>query len=114
MDTPCPATQVSAAEFEQIVLQALAPVFVHVADQPCRSCPSVALLVRSASWCGPRARWYCVDGPGCPALAARYAVTDFPTLLLLRDGKVVRRLVGHPLPDCLDTFLRVGAAGARP
>jgi thioredoxin 1 len=114
MDPACDVPRVSEADFEQSVLQAVGPVFVHVAEQPCRSCPSAALLSRSAGWCGARARWYCVDGRSCPALAARYGVTDLPTLLLFREGKVVRRLVGAPLPDCLDTFLRVGAAGARP
>jgi hypothetical protein len=110
MEMSCPAPQVDETEFERSVLQAVGPVFVHVAAHPCGSCPSAALLSRSASWCGTRARWYCVDGRGRPGLAARCGVTAFPTLLLFRDGKVVRRLVGEPLPDCLDTFLRAGIA----
>jgi hypothetical protein len=41
---------------------------------------------------------------------ARWAVVQFPTILLFRGGKVVRRLVGHPLPEELDLILRLETA----
>jgi thioredoxin-like negative regulator of GroEL len=92
--------------FEREVLGASGPVLVHVAAGSCDQCLSAA---SSAGWAAKagRTRCYCLDGKHCAALAARFGVTRFPTILLFRDGTVVRRLVGQPLPDCLELFLRM-------
>lgn len=69
------------------------------------------LIDFSAEWCGPckvvapvveklaqeysgRLDVYTVDIDRDPALAARHGVMSVPTLLVLKDGKTVERIVG--------------------
>lgn len=73
--------------------------------------PGVALLDFTAAWCGPcgqiapvlealaaeyagHVRIVAVDVDREPDLAERYSVRSMPTLVLLRDGREVGRVVG--------------------
>ncbi len=109
MKPVCPVPWIDEVSFERDVLQASAPVLVHVSAGRCDECLSAR---RSPAWAGcvARTRCYCLDGKQLATLAARFGVTRFPTILLFRGGTVVRRLVGEPLPDCLDLLVRMAAS----
>ena len=40
-----------------------------------------------------------------PALAVRYGVMSIPTLILVKNGEEVRRLVGLQRPEALERFI---------
>jgi thioredoxin len=75
------------------------------------STPGVTLVDFTAKWCSPcrvlgtvlsalsgeytgRARFVAVDVDAEPMLAERYGVRAMPTVVLLRDGREVGRVVG--------------------
>jgi hypothetical protein len=53
-----------------------------------------------------RVRCFCIHGAANPGLVARYRVGQYPTILVFREGRVARRLVGHPLPGDMELILR--------
>jgi thioredoxin len=56
----------------------LAPAFAEVAD----------------TWNGPEATFAKVDVDASPGLVTAFAVMSIPTIVVLRDGEVIGRLVG--------------------
>ena len=73
--------------------------------------PGVAVLDFSAAWCGPcktraavldvlagelagRVRFAAIDTDHAPELAQRFGVRSMPTLVLVRDGREVGRVIG--------------------
>jgi thioredoxin 1 len=61
--------------------------------EPCKALePVVADIARSFEG---RLRVMQVDLDESPDIASRYAVMSIPTLLLIRDGKVVKRIRGN-------------------
>ena len=50
-----------------------------------------------------------IDAEARPALAARYFITDTPTVLLLKDGVVVDRVIGAATRSLLERLLETRA-----
>jgi thioredoxin 1 len=59
---------------------------------PCRM--QVPVLEQVASRLGPRARVAKVNVDQYPELAGRFQITGIPTLLLFKEGRLVREFVG--------------------
>jgi thioredoxin len=89
----------------------------------------LAVIDFSAPWCGPcrilepilgelgaelegKVDFWKVDVDQSPQLAIRYSVQAVPTLLFLRSGRVVDRLVGLPPKQALAERLRGHVGGA--
>ena len=115
MTSACAIPQLDEAGFEEKVLASPLPVFVHFAETDCGECEMARRLFGDVPGrLTGRTECYCVHAPTSPLLIARYRIAQLPTILLFRNGRVSRRLVGHPLPGQLETILRaeIGPAPA--
>jgi thioredoxin len=87
----------SVEEFEQVVLQAPTPVLVDLYTDWCPPCRRLApVLARLAPKYKGRVAFAKVNVDKVGKLAQRYSVRAVPTLLIVRDGKEVKRIEGAP------------------
>ncbi|HSC72423.1 MAG TPA: thioredoxin family protein [Candidatus Methylomirabilis sp.] len=107
MTSTCATPRLDDASFEEKVLAPLLPVFVYFTERDCRDCDMARRIFGDVL--GPlasRVECFCIHAATSPLLIARYCIAQLPTILLFRNGRVSRRLVGHPLPGQLETILR--------
>jgi len=91
----CLPQSVDDASFEAEVLSSTVPVVVEAWSVHCHICEQYTLSIsRMASELCGKARVLTLEVDKNPAVPARYGVTGVPTLLLFKDGALVRSLVG--------------------
>jgi thioredoxin 1 len=82
-------------DFEDQVLRAKEPVLVDFSARWCGPCRALApALDELARDVAGRARIVKVDVDENPDLARRYDISSIPCLVIFRDGREVRRIVG--------------------
>lgn len=88
----------SVADFESRALRAARPVLVDFYSNSCPPCRTLAPTIdKLAKQYQGRAVVCKVDVTQLPQLATRYGIEGIPTVLFLKDGREVQRLVGaHP------------------
>ena len=85
----------SVADFESRVLRATKPVLVDFYSDSCPPCRKLAPIIEQlAKQYEGRVVICKVDVTKLPQLATRYGIEGIPTVLFLKDGREVRRLVG--------------------
>ncbi len=85
----------SEADFKALVLDASGICLVDLFSNSCPPCRALAPTVSSlADKYAGRVTVCKVDIEQLPALAEQYQVSAVPTLLIIRDGVLVKRLVG--------------------
>lgn len=103
----CAVPRPDEATFDIAISSSPHPVLVHFAERGCEACELATVHLGEAS--DPSrapVKCLCIHGTEHPGVVARYRVTQYPTILILREGRVARRLVGHPLPGELEVILR--------
>lgn len=87
--------EVNEANFENEVLQSSVPVVVDFYADYCGPCrlikPALALLAEEL---GSQAKIVTLDVVTNAKLAIDYGVSAVPTVIVIRDGKEVHRMVG--------------------
>lgn len=87
--------EVNESNFENEVLQSSVPVVVDFFGEYCGPCrqlkPVLALLAEEL---GGRAKIVTLDVVANPNLVSNYGVSAVPTVLVIRGGKEVHRMVG--------------------
>jgi thioredoxin 1 len=107
--SPLPLPAVTTATFEDAVLRSTRPVLVEFTAAWCPPCRWIApILEELAVEEAGRLTVVQLDVDQQPALARRYRVMSFPSLLLFVDGDERLRLIGaHPKRRILDELSRV-------
>lgn len=103
------ATAADDTTFDAVVLQSRAPVLVDLWAPWCGPCRTVGPIVeRLAVKYAGRLKVVKVNVDDSPFTARKYDAMSIPTLLMVRDGRVVDRVVGA-LPEArLDAFVQAG------
>jgi thioredoxin 1 len=86
---------VNDVNFDEEVLQSKVPVLVDFGATWCQPCRAIAPLVNQlAGEYEGRVKVTTVDIDDSPATATKFQIRGVPTLLLIKDGKVVAQQVG--------------------
>jgi hypothetical protein len=100
MTAACRILRLGETTFDETVLRAPTRTLVHFAarESDCEHCDLAS--------CQLSLQCFCVAADRSPGLASRYAIGDYPTILVFSGGRVVRRLVGQCLPGQVYTILQ--------
>ena len=99
--------EVDDDNFEDVVLRSPVPVLVDFYGDYCGPCKLLkGVLVALADDLGEKVRIVSVDVVASEGLAQTWEITALPTLVVIKDGKELNRLVGlkdmHYLREALD------------
>ncbi len=96
----------TAAQYDAKVIGADKPVLVEFYDTRCGTCQRLApVLSELEKEYAGRIRFRGIDVDKAKALFRAHGVKITPTLLLYKDGKVVKRVVGYQSKDSLTRLL---------
>jgi thioredoxin 1 len=87
-------THANEADFNQLVLNAEVPVLVDFYADWCGPCRMIAPALEELASETTEAKVVKVNVDHNPRLAARYGISSIPSLLVFKDGEVVRQQVG--------------------
>jgi len=102
--------EITGRDFDGEVLKSDLPVFACFTNSRCGSCFALCLVVEDlAKEYDGRVKFVSIDSEKEPELAARYHILPLPAVVLFRDSKPVKKLLGFQyegsLRNLLDTLI---------
>lgn len=99
--------EVTDADFNDVVLQSPVPILVDFYGEHCGPCRLLKpILTALAADLGDKVKIVTVDVVANESLAQTWGITALPTLLVIKDGRELHRLVGlkdmHYLREALE------------
>ena len=105
-------TRVKRQKFEDQVLKSELPVFVCFVTSWCGSCFALRLVMKSlVKRYRNKMRFVEVDAEETPEIVEKYHLRALPTMLIFKDGKPVKKLLGFRHKRELIVFLDKVVAG---
>jgi len=106
-------TEVSDANFEQVVLQSSQPVLVDFWAAWCAPCRMLAPTVEAvAEKYDGNAKVVKLNVDENPSVSQRYGIKGIPTLILFKGGKEEERVVGATSKDAISRMIDKHATAA--
>ena len=106
-------TRVKSQNFEEKVLKSRLPVFVCFFTSWCGSCFALRLVMKSLlKRYRNKVQFVEVDVEETPEIVEKYHLRALPTMLLFKDGKPVKKLLGYRHKRELTVFLDRVVAGS--
>lgn len=96
---------IEVTDFEREVLRADGPVLVDVWAQWCPPCRMLEPILSAIDAEQPGLTVVKLNADDHPELALRYQAMALPTMLLFRDGEVVKRILGAKPKPALEAEL---------
>ena len=98
--------ELTAENFDQVVLQAKEPVLVDFWATWCGPCRMLAPVVGElAEEKAGELTVGKVNVDEAPELAARFGIVSIPTLILFRNGESVKKTIGYCTKEELNEFI---------
>jgi len=98
--------QLTKANFVTEALQSDKPVLIDFYADWCGPCKLVAPIVQELSEENMDYKVCKLNVDDAPEIAAQYNVLSIPTLIILREGKVVEQVVGARGKDAIKAMLK--------
>lgn len=96
------AAEVTDAQWENTVLQSDTPVFVDFWAEWCAPCRAMGPYVdKLAEEYGQKVKVLKINTQDNPEVPAKYGITAIPTFLMIKNGEVVKQMVGSQSYDDL-------------
>ena len=93
------------ATFEEVVLKSDQPVFIDFFATWCGPCKMLSPIVEQVAEEVSNVKICKVDVDREPALAAKFGVSSIPTLVLMKEGKLVAQRLGAMSKKALLEFI---------
>ena len=95
----------SAGNFQKEVLESDKPVLIDFWASWCGPCQMMAPVVHAVAEKRSDVKVCKVNVDDEPALAAQFGIASIPTLVLIKNGKSVRQMLGYRIEDEVLKFL---------
>ncbi len=96
---------ITNTNFENEVVKSDKPVLIDFWAEWCGPCRMIAPIVAEIAEARADIKVGKINVDEENALAAMFAIDSIPTLLLVKDGKVVAKMVGYNKRDAVEAFI---------